>query len=170
MFTICSRLSSDFPGGFSRKVGISEDEAAPASKLFDVERLGAGRLALRIERDFFDARLGLAQQILAAAFERLAALVDGDRFLERHLALFEPLDDRFQFLDRALERQLCNIAVGFLRHSRLSDSASDCSPDCAMRNPGFFFPDFAALNPGYIYPCISVVTWAATELPSARRS
>jgi hypothetical protein len=40
-----------------------------------------------------------------------------------------------------------------------------------MRNPGFFLPDFAALNPGYAYyPCISVVTWAATELPSARRS
>jgi hypothetical protein len=39
-----------------------------------------------------------------------------------------------------------------------------------MRNPGFFLPDFAALNPGYVYPCISVVTWAATELPSARRS
>ncbi len=34
--------------------------AAPARKLFDVERLGAGRLTLRIERDLLDAGLGLA--------------------------------------------------------------------------------------------------------------
>src|ERR1700729_1748857 len=56
--------------------------SAAGGRLFDVQRLGAGRLALRIERDFFHAGFGLAQQILAAAFERLAALVDGDRFLE----------------------------------------------------------------------------------------
>src|SRR5208282_1436309 len=114
----------------------------------DVERLGADRLALRIQRDLRDARLGLPQQILTTVLERLAALVDGDRFLERHLALFEPLDDRFQLLDRALERQLCDIAVAFLRHPRLSESFDRS-------------PDFAALHPGYIfrrYPRISAVT------------
>src|SRR5579871_3400298 len=68
-----------------------------------VERLGAGRLAAGIERDPFDPRLGLPQQVLAAALERLTALVDHDRFFERHLALFKPLHDRFELLDRALE-------------------------------------------------------------------
>src|SRR5205085_1958479 len=49
-----------------------------------LERLGAGRLAGGVERDLLHARLGLAQQFLAAALERLAALVDRHRFLERH--------------------------------------------------------------------------------------
>ena len=62
-----------------------------------------------VERDLFDPRLGLLQQFLAAAFQRLAALIDRDRFLERHLAAFKPLDDRFKFLDRLLEGQLLDV-------------------------------------------------------------
>ena len=71
----------------------------------DIERPGAGRLAGGIERDLLDPRLGLPQQFLAAALERLAALIDRDRFFERNLALLEPLDDRFKLLDRLLEGQ-----------------------------------------------------------------
>src|SRR4051812_29725010 len=85
--------------------------------LLNVERLGAGRLAGGIERDFLDARLGLAQKLLATALECLAAFVDGDRFLERHLALFEPLDDRFEFLDRAFEGEAIDIGSGGVGHA-----------------------------------------------------
>src|SRR5262245_43445272 len=53
----------------------------------NVERLGAGRLAAGIEPDLLHPSLGLAEQLLAAALERLAALVDCDRLLERHLPL-----------------------------------------------------------------------------------
>src|ERR1700742_2661966 len=68
-----------------------------------VKRRDAHRLAAGIGGDLLDAGLGLAQQFLAAALERLAALVDRHRFLERNLALFEPFDDRFELLDRLLE-------------------------------------------------------------------
>jgi hypothetical protein len=66
--------------------------------LLDVERFASGWFALSVERDLLDARLGLPQQLLAAALKRFTALVYRDRFLERHLALFEPLDDRFETL------------------------------------------------------------------------
>src|SRR5208282_3083548 len=51
---------------------------SPCSSLLDVQRLGAGRIARGIERDFLHPRFRLPQQILAAALERFAALVDGD--------------------------------------------------------------------------------------------
>src|SRR5262245_57521688 len=63
--------------------------------LLHVERLDAGGLAGGVKRDLLDPRLGLAQQLLAAALELFAPLIDLDRFLERNLALFKPLDDRF---------------------------------------------------------------------------
>src|SRR5689334_13659633 len=85
--------------GTSGKSGMSgkgEDEqkrAEQGTRSAHVERLGALRLAGSVERDLLDARLGLLEQFLAAALERFAALVDRDRFLERHLAFLEPLDD-----------------------------------------------------------------------------
>src|SRR5882757_11348451 len=92
---------------------------------FHVEGLGAGRLARSVERDLLDPRLGLAQQLVAAALERLAALVDRHRFLERHLALFEALHDRFELLDRLLERKLLDVGVfGHLRSSNAGASSA----------------------------------------------
>src|SRR4051794_17157333 len=70
-----------------------------------VQRLGPIGFAGGVEGDLLDALLGRAQQLLAAPLERFAAFVDRHRFLERHLALFEPLDDSLEFLDGALERQ-----------------------------------------------------------------
>src|SRR4029077_18924553 len=99
----------------------------------DVERLAAGWFASGIQRDLLYARLGLPQQILASPPEHLAALVNCDRFFERHLALFEPLDDRFEFLDRPLERHLSNIAVVFLRHRPMVDRIAVS----AIRSRGF---------------------------------
>ncbi|MBX9843989.1 MAG: hypothetical protein K2Z80_19485 [Xanthobacteraceae bacterium] len=40
--------------------------------LFDVRRLGSGRFAGGIQGDFLDPGVGLAQEFLAAALERLA--------------------------------------------------------------------------------------------------
>src|SRR5215471_4287821 len=83
----------------------------------NVERLGAGRLAGGIEPDLFHPSLGLLEQLLAAALERLAALIDRDRLLERHLALLEPFDDRFELLDRLLEGELLDVRCGGFSHS-----------------------------------------------------
>src|SRR5207244_12321675 len=80
----------------------------------DVERLGAGRLTRAVERDLLDAGFGLAQQLLAAALERFAALVDRHRFLERDVAPLELLHDGFELGERLLERQLRH--VGIIRH------------------------------------------------------
>src|SRR5579863_5079036 len=95
-------------------------ELTTSRALLDVKRLGPSRFARGVERDLLDTRLGLPQQFLAAALKRFTALIYRDRFLEWHLAFFEPLDDRFEFFDRALERQLSDFAIRFLRHHRLS--------------------------------------------------
>src|SRR6202021_2449508 len=78
----------------------------------NVERLSADRLAVRIGRDLVAPCLGLPQQFLAAPFQGLAALVNGNRFLQRHLARLQPRDDRFEFFDRALEAQLLDVHFG----------------------------------------------------------
>src|SRR5215472_7324537 len=95
--------------------------------LLHIERLGALRLAGCIEGDLLDARLGLAQQLLAAALEDLAALVDRDRFLERDLALLEPPDDRLQLLDRLLEGKLADVCVVGFGHAA-DPGARDSAP------------------------------------------
>src|ERR1700746_67067 len=84
----------------------------------DVERFGSGRLAGGIERDLLHPGLGLPQQLLAAALEPLAALVDGARLLERPLALPEPLDDRFELFDRPLEGEALDVGMGVVGHDR----------------------------------------------------
>src|SRR5262245_11889937 len=101
-----------------KKLMVLASSTVWAIPLLDVERLGSGGLAGGVERDLPDPRLRLPQQLLAAAFERLAALIDGDRFLERHLALLEPLDDRLEFLDRPLERQALDVGMIGLGHDR----------------------------------------------------
>src|SRR6266542_1716970 len=68
-----------------------------------VKRRGPGDLAVGIGGNLVDARLGLPPKFFAAALQRLAALIARDRFLHRHLAVFQPLHHRFEFLDRALE-------------------------------------------------------------------
>src|SRR5689334_4150324 len=105
-----------------------------------VERLAALRLAGRIEGDLLHPRLGLAQQLLAAALEHLAALVDRDRLLERDLALLESLDDRLELLDRPLEGELADVrVVGFghvsIQETRDSGTASSQMMDCPVK-PG----------------------------------
>ena len=104
-------------GEFKTLLVFRKTKVSGARAHVHVERLGAGRLAGGVERDLLDPRLGLPQQLLAAALERLAALVDRDRLLERHLALFEPLDDRFKLLDRLLEGQGRDVAVGRVGHA-----------------------------------------------------
>ena len=51
----------------------------------------------------------LFKQRLAMFLQLLAALVDGDRLLERHGALFELIDDRFELGERLFEGQAGNI-------------------------------------------------------------
>ena len=76
----CQAEKREFTGFRPRRWRDIRSRTAPGmTTLFDVERLAAGRLALRVEGDLLDARLGLAQKILTTALERLAALIDGDR-------------------------------------------------------------------------------------------
>src|SRR6516165_91896 len=88
------------PGGGS----LPGKKLMTESSLFHIQRLGTDGLAVRVERDLLDPCFGKAQKLLAAALERLAALVNEDRFFERHLAFFQALDDGFKLLDGALER------------------------------------------------------------------
>src|SRR6185295_9899181 len=89
-----------------------------------VERLGSGDLAVGIGGNLVDAGLGLPQKFFAAALQRLAALVDRDRFLERHVAVLQPLHDRFELLDRALEGELFDVALGIFGHIEFPNAPS----------------------------------------------
>jgi hypothetical protein len=70
----------------------------------------------------FDAGLGMPQKFFAAALQGLAALIDRDRFLERHLAVLQPFHDRFELLDRALEREFLDVALGIFGHIGFPDA------------------------------------------------
>ena len=65
----------------------------------------------RADDDLFDARFGVAQLGFAMRLQRRAALVDRDRILKIDLALFEPLDDVFQLLQRLFERKRGDVGV-----------------------------------------------------------
>src|SRR6185312_6914943 len=88
----------------------------PGPESLHVKRFGSGDLAVGIGGNLVDAGLGLPQQFFAAALQRLAALIDRDRFLKRHLAVLEPLHDRFELLDRALEGKFLDVALRIFGH------------------------------------------------------
>src|SRR6476619_7034659 len=88
-----------------------------ASGSVDVERLGTGRLAAGVERDLLDAGLGLAQQLLAAALQAFAALIDRNRLLKRNFAFLETLHDGFKLLDSAFEGQTLDVVVVAFSHA-----------------------------------------------------
>src|SRR5262249_40949224 len=83
----------------------------------DVERLGSGRLAGGVDRDLLDAGLGLAQELLAAALEAFAALIDCNRLLKRNFAFLKPLHDGFKLLDGAFEGQALDVVVIAFGHA-----------------------------------------------------
>lgn len=68
-----------------------------------VERHHAVRLAVGGDANLLDLGFGSLQQPVAMAAQGVAALVDGDAFLERHRALLEPPDDAFEFLESLFE-------------------------------------------------------------------
>src|SRR2546422_2506207 len=116
-----------------------------------VERLGPGDLAVGIGGNLVDAGLGLPQQFLAAALQRLATLIDRDRFLERHLAVLQPLHDRFELLDRALEGEFFDVHLGIFGHIKFPNappkSAESNTFLGAYCGGGFCAPPFGGMRP-----------------------
>src|SRR5215813_9462326 len=68
------------PSSSKTRTAISCCSPPRLTDLFDIQWLGSLRLGRRIERDLFDPRFGLPQQVLAAPLKDFAALVDGDGF------------------------------------------------------------------------------------------
>src|SRR3989440_9754712 len=93
-------------------------------QLLHVQRLCADRLAGGIERDFFHPRFRKPQQFLAAALQRLAAFVDRDRFLERHIAALELLHDLLKLRERLLEAESFDVGICSVGHLQSVVSAS----------------------------------------------
>src|SRR5690606_36934801 len=77
-----------------------------------VERLRAGGLAVSRQAYFLHLVLGRLEQPVAMRLERLAALVDTDRLVERHVAALQILDDAFQRRQRLLEAHRRDVLVG----------------------------------------------------------
>src|SRR3981189_403678 len=102
--------------------GATRIGAQQVAASLNVERLRTGHLAIGVGGDLVDPRLRLPQQFLAPPFQGLAPLVDGDGFFQRHLAVLEPLDDRFKLLDRALEAQLSDVDLGVFGHIAFPDA------------------------------------------------
>src|SRR5829696_8019020 len=95
-----------------RSPGLGSSAGCQLMSVARVERRRSGRLAGGADGDLLDAGLGALEERLAMLLQRLAALVDGDRFLERDLAALEALDDLLEFLERLLERQVCDLRRG----------------------------------------------------------
>src|SRR5271169_6664186 len=109
---------------------LTRQTAATGGKCFRspgslaVQRRDALGLAVGGKRDFLDPHFRVLQQGVATRFQRLAALVELDRFLERDRAFFQPIDDRLQLRERRLERHLFDIGVlvGHVGPSEFSDA------------------------------------------------
>src|SRR4051794_10227333 len=97
-------------------------DTAKLSGLLNVQWLRAGHLAVGVGRDLVDPRLRLPQQFLAASLQGFSAFVDRNRFLQRHLAIFQSLDDGLEFFERALEAQLLDIRLCIFGHILVPDS------------------------------------------------
>src|SRR5450432_1309829 len=110
----------------------------------NVERLRTGDLAVGVGGDLVDPRFRLPQQFLAAPLQGLAPLVDGDGFLQRHLAAFEPRHDGFKLLHRAFEAQLPDVHLGIFSHIAF--------PGCAASPARIHRQFYKAIVAGFIRP------------------
>jgi len=109
---------------------------APLS--LDVERLDAFRLAVGAERNLLDSRLGALEQPVAMGLEQFAALIEGDRFLQRDGAAFELFDDRLELGERLLERQSFDVRMCVAQDptfSQASDLFSTAGDALVARGP-----------------------------------
>src|SRR6185436_4784787 len=97
----------------------------PLAASLHVERLGPGDLAVGIGGNLVDAGLGLPQKFFTAALQRLAALIDRDRFLERYLAAFKLRYDRFKLLHRTLEGEFFDVHLSVFGHIEFPDAPAN---------------------------------------------
>jgi hypothetical protein len=85
------------------------------------------------------------------AMEELESIVkrleDGKVPLEESVAIYEPLDDGFEFLHRALKAQFLDVRLGVISHSRF--------PGCVNQR--------SAGTRRYDAEPIKALTWAATD-------
>ena len=86
--------------GLQRKAGVRDDHGSARR-----EGLGAGRAAVGIDSDRFDADLGGVEPRGALPAQLVATLVEIERILERHFAALEAADDPLQLLERFFEGQ-----------------------------------------------------------------
>src|SRR4051812_44176630 len=87
-----------------------------STPLAGVERLGAGRPAVARQPDLLDAVLRRLQQAVAMRLQRLAAFIDADRLVERHLAALKIVDNGLQGLERLFEAHGRDVVVRRLGH------------------------------------------------------
>lgn len=82
-----------------------------------VQRLHALRFSGAVETDLLDTLFGGVQQRLAMFFQGFAALVDGDRLVQRHVSALQACDNAFQLGDGLFEGITADIGcVGIFRH------------------------------------------------------
>src|SRR3569623_1081505 len=67
--------------------------------------LGSARASLAVEPDRLDPRLRRVESLGAQHAQRVAAIEQVDRDLQRHLAALQPADDPFQLRQRGFVRQ-----------------------------------------------------------------
>src|SRR5690606_7574931 len=82
------------------------------SALFAVERLCTHRFAFTRQSNFLDLVFRRLQELLAMDLQRLAALVDSDRLIERHITALQIIDDALQRSKCLLEAHRGNVVVG----------------------------------------------------------
>src|SRR5690606_11403041 len=79
--------------------------------LLAVEWLDTDGFAVACETDLLDLVFSRLEQAIAMRLERLAALVNPDRLVQRHIATFEIVDNALQRLQRLFEGHELDVVV-----------------------------------------------------------
>src|SRR5580693_2075169 len=90
-------LTSRFAGGAVSAFGADHSAARRRPRSVVVQRSNPLEPPVRGKRDLLDAHFGVLEELIAALLQRFASFVKPDRFVERDCALFQLIDDLFEF-------------------------------------------------------------------------
>src|SRR3546814_12397071 len=116
--------------------GFRLTEACTIAVSTGIERLEAGRLAVRTKLNTLYARLRRSQLGLAVRLQRLTLGVEADRIFQACLASFQPVNDFFKTPQRLFKAQRvyrCRVPIHASARSEERRVGTECVSTCRSR-------------------------------------